>query len=266
MTDEVDVEKIGIKDLTTGAINGDGVFDEIMSTIQIRLDREWDKDRIKGTDYSKVYLGAMEASMQQSIAFLLGKDKAYIESLLIDAQREKTEAEILKVEAETKLINQKNSNSIIEGQILSIQLEIAKLTEIKTEQEIENLKAVEAAEWAKTLDIVDGVPVTGLIGAQKFKVNADTDLTVQRKKTEMSNILDTIDGNPIAGINGKKMSLYQQQGDGFTRDAEQKLTKIMTDTWSVRASTNENTDTRFTNLDNESIGEVVNKAKAGIGT
>ena len=39
----------------------------------------------------------------------------------------------------------------------------------------------------------------------------------------------------------------------------------MTDTWSVRASTNEDTDTRYTNLDNASIGAVVNKAKAGIG-
>jgi len=264
MVDIVPVEKIGIDDLTTGAINGSGVFDEIMSTIQVRLDREYSLNRIKGTDYSKVYLGSLEASMQQSIAFLLGKDKAYIEALLIEAQRDKVEAEILKIEAETKLIAQKGSNAVIEGQILAVQLEIAKLTKDKTAQEILNMKAAEVSEWAKTKDIVDGVTVVGLIGAQKGKINADKALVEQKHKTERAQISDNVDG-VVTGVIGKQMSLYQQQADGFTRDAEQKLTKIMTDTWSVRASTNENTDTRYTNLDNTSIGQVVSKAKAGIG-
>ena len=259
-----DIEKIDIDDLTTGSITGTGVFDEIMTTIQVRLDREYEKNRIKGTDYSKVYLGSVEASMQQSIAFLLGKDKAYIESLLIDAQRAKTEAEILKIEAETKLIAQKGSNAVIEGQILAVQLQIAELTKDKTAQEILNMKAAEVSEWAKTKDKVNGLTVIGLIGAQKSKIAADKALTDQKKKTEQAQISDNV-GGTVKGVIGKQKELYTQQANGFTRDAEQKLTKIMTDTWSVRASTNESTDTRYTNLDNASIGEVVNKAKSGIG-
>ena len=340
---DIEITPITIKELTTGAANGTGAFDKIMSTIQARLDIEYNGNKIKGTDYSKVYLGSIEASMQQAIVFLLGKDKAANEAALIEAQillaetqrdkvlqeikllelqEPKIQAEVRAIEAgilktteetllvtaqtakvgeettaviqgvlnakeelkkttvsitllerqvdkttsETTLIDQKKLNAVTERDVLS-----ATVNKINTEianiaQNTKTSKAQESTELAKTLDIVNGVPVTGLVGAQKAKVDADTNLAIQRKKTEMSNILDTVDGSSIAGINGKKMSLYQQQGDGFTRDAEQKLTKIMTDTWSVRASTNENTDTRFTNLDNESIGEVVNKAKAGIGT
>ena len=264
MAEDSVVEKIEVSDLTSGAINGSGIFDVLMQAAALRLDKEYNLDRIKGSDYSKVYLGTMESAMTQSIGFLLGKDKAYIESLLIDAQRAQTEATILKIEAETKLIDQKRSNSIIEGEILGIQKDIALLTVTKTNQEILNLKAQEYAELAKTLDVVYGKPVLGLVKAQKDKVLADKIFTEQKTKTEKAQISDNVDG-VVAGTVGRKNTLYKAQSDGFIRDAEQKLTKIMTDTWSVRASTNEDTDTRYTNLDNASIGAVVNKAKAGIG-
>ena len=73
---------IAVSELTTGTKNGTGVFDELMTTIDVRLADEYSEDRIKGTEYSKVYLGSMESALTQSIQFLLG-------SALLEAQENK---------------------------------------------------------------------------------------------------------------------------------------------------------------------------------
>ena len=80
---------IQITDVTTGAINGTGVFDKLMSTVKAHIAEEYDKGRIKGQDYSTVYLGSIQSVLQQSIEYVL---------------REKmTEAQIAGVEKETEL-------------------------------------------------------------------------------------------------------------------------------------------------------------------
>lgn len=60
--------------------------------------------------------------------------------------------------------------------------------------------------------------------------------------------------------------LYLAQKAGFLRDAEQKLVKVMVDTWSARRMTDEATPASSTNrLDDPSIGAVITKALNGIG-
>lgn len=80
---------IQITDITTGVINGTGVFDKLMSTVKAHITEEHDKGRIKGQDYATVYLGSIQSVLQQSIEYVL---------------REKmTEAQIAGIEKETKL-------------------------------------------------------------------------------------------------------------------------------------------------------------------
>lgn len=80
---------IQITDVTTGAINGTGVFDKLMSTVKAHIAEEYDKGRIKGQDYATVYLGSIQSVLQQSIEYVL---------------REKmTEAQIAGIEKETEL-------------------------------------------------------------------------------------------------------------------------------------------------------------------
>jgi len=114
--------------LTEADIEGTGVFDTLMKSTTAHLEQEYTKGRIKGSEYSQVYLGAMTAVMQQSVAFLLAKEKAGFEADLvaqqvINAQKEhevlhaqkcKLDAEYdvlleqkLKVIAETGLLSQK---------------------------------------------------------------------------------------------------------------------------------------------------------------
>ena len=95
---------IQITDVTTGAINGTGVFDKLMSTVKAHIAEEYDKGRIKGQDYATVYLGMIQSVLQQSIEYVL---------------REKmTEAQIAGVEKETELkstslkLQESNENNI----------------------------------------------------------------------------------------------------------------------------------------------------------
>ena len=161
-------------DLTTTQVDGDGVFDLLMQASKAHLEKEYQANRITGKEYSQVYLGMMQAAMQNAVSFLLGKPQA-----------EKANAEICVLEA--------------------------------------------------------------------------------RCKNEQAQIKDIVDGVPVAGVLGKQKDLYQAQIDGFKRDAEQKLAKTLIDVWNVQRTTDEGFSVVGTGLENAEIKKVVDLAKAGIG-
>lgn len=105
------------------------------------------------------------------------------------------------------------------------------------------------------------------------KLNAEISLLRQKTVTELANTCNTIpsglgfnNSTTIQGNVGKQMDLYTAQTSGFARDAEQKLLKVLVDTWSVRRTTDDGTVASPSNgLDDASILAVVKKAKAGIG-
>lgn len=71
------------------------------------------------------------------------------------------------------------------------------------------------------------------------KTTAESNLLLQKRETERGQTSDTLlDGlTAVAGIVGAQHELYNAQRDGFARDGEQKLLKIMMDAWSVARST-----------------------------
>lgn len=74
--------EIPITDLTNGSLlNGEwvgtGVFDVLLDSVNKNIASQFNKGRIVGLDYANVYLGSMQAVLQQSIEFLLKKDLVY---------------------------------------------------------------------------------------------------------------------------------------------------------------------------------------------
>jgi len=103
----------------------------------------------------------------------------------------------------------------------------------------------------------------GELAALSSKTDAEVNLLVQKKETELAQVSDTVATGTVAGVIGKQKGLFQKQTDGFDRDAEQKLAKIMVDTWSVRQTT----DGALANpagIDDAAIANVLAKAKQGI--
>lgn len=134
---------------------------------------------------------------------------------------------------EAQLLEQQVANAILEGQILAA-----------------NKEKVEA-------EIV-------LLDLNINKTNAETALLAQKTLTEQAQILAT--GVDADSVVGRQKELYAAQTNGFTRDAEQKASKILIDTWSVRRTTDELTIADDTNnLDDVAIGRAVTKLLSGIG-
>lgn len=316
--------EILIDDLTTRTLEGEGVFDALMETNRIRLDREYQKTRIKGPDYSKVYLGGMEAAMQQSIIYLLGRQKAdkeaeliseqilktIAEVLLIGAQKDKIAAEIDlmvdqlitealnrdkttaeidlledqlltqakerdKIDSDIALIDQKTATEVVntanatkQGLLITEQIaktvsETALITQKKTtevQQELVLKKQIEKL----TQDILLAAAQVSkmaveetLIGLQGDKATAEIALLAQREITETAQTVDA-----AGGILGAQTTVYAKQAEGFDRDAEQKMMKMMADTYSVEKTADSDTIVP-PSLNSGSIDSVVNWAKSG---
>jgi hypothetical protein len=71
-------------------VTGTGVFDDLMESVNVHLDAQYNLGRITGTDYATVYLGAMQSAIQTSASFVVGAAKGNAEITLIN-QKEITE-------------------------------------------------------------------------------------------------------------------------------------------------------------------------------
>lgn len=80
------MSEILISDLTDGTISGSGAFDIIMQTVTTHLQDEFNKGRLKGPDYAKVELGAIQTAMSQGLQFVLQRQAADKQAELINAQ------------------------------------------------------------------------------------------------------------------------------------------------------------------------------------
>ncbi len=99
----------------------------------------------------------------------------------------------------------------------------------------------------------------------KQAADKQADLYAQKILTEEAQISDTVNSVAVDGVIGKQKALFTAQTDGFARDAEQKILKIMTDSYAVRRGTN-SVETPPVNLEDTKISNAVADAasKAGL--
>ena len=89
-----------------------GNFDELMKTVTLHLEEQFNAGRITGTDYATVYLGALQSTLAQAVTFTLNMNKANNEADLLD-QKITTEYAQTLVTGETT----PNANSVTGKQI-----------------------------------------------------------------------------------------------------------------------------------------------------
>ena len=90
---------IDITDVTAGAVvngkwTGTGVFDVLMEAVNSNIDNQYQSGRIKGTDYANVYLGSIQAVLQQSVDYITKKQliEAQVAEVLAGTTRSDTQA------------------------------------------------------------------------------------------------------------------------------------------------------------------------------
>ena len=280
---------ITVTDLTNE--NGNGVFDKLVSAMQIILEKEFKDNRITGTEYSKIFMASLDSAMNQSMQFLLQKDQAAKQVEVLEAQRLLTLAqkdiaetqlliagqELLKVTAEVAMMPAQQE--LLEAQVLlteaqaakvTVEVEILEIEKTKTAAEVLLIEA-QTDQAIKQVEVLTAqilnLPKEGvLLDKQAAKTDAETLFLDQRIKTEKSQIVDTIDGVAVFGTVKKQKDLYDAQAKGFTTDAEYKVMKALIETWITRRGTDEGTAANDTNnLDDDYIGAAVAKCFTSVG-
>ena len=295
--------EILITDLTTkDKDDGTGVFDQIMQTFDVRMQEELDNNRIPVSDYPKIYLGAMDTALSQSIAFLLQKQTAAAQADLIIAQTANETlkgllltAETAKTNAEKLLIDNNAANAVIQGVNLGyeglgtlaktslIGAQEFKLVNIDTPLTVAETQKLGKEEDLIDEDILKTVAETALINQNTanalataniipksgLKIDAEIGLLTQKTYTEEASTKDTVGPTgstySVSGMILKQKDLYTAQKEGFARDAEQKLSKIVADAWSVRSSVDPDTMTEPAGIADTDVSAILAVAKTGIG-
>ena len=275
------MSEILLSDLTEASIAGNGVFDVLMRATKAHLDEEYTKNRIKGPEYSTVYLSSLNAVMDKSLQFLLYKQKTELEAELMAAQIAQTNAQVLLTKAQTELAIQQKLNAENEWLLLAEQK--AKMT---AETLLINQQAANALTQNAQI-----VTQTGLIEQQrknaitendtmlkqqckltaefdvlleqKAKIITETALLGQKIVTEKAQTIEMgVDENSVIG---RQKILYKAQADGFSRDAEQKVAKLLVDSWNTRRMTDEGTVADSVNqLNDLTVGRAIGKLMEGV--
>lgn len=219
-------DKIDLTDLTHSVVEGNGVFDKLMKSVNAHLEQEFQKGRIKGTEYSTVYLSAMQGVLETSLQFVLQKNKANKEIELIDAQ-------IIKLQKDAELA---------EEQVLIAKQELL----------IAQAKLANTAKEGVVLD------------EQAAKLVAETGLLNQRTISEVAQTDGT--GIGATSILGKQRDVLTNQASGFLRDAEQKAADIMIKGFSVVATTNdlEVADASSYGVSTSNVSSIITKLRTGV--
>ena len=110
-----------VSDITSGTLNGTGVFDSLMRSVNVHLSQEYEKNRFSGETYSSLYLGAMNAVLQHSIQYALTKETSDGQAALLVEQAAKTEVETLLVTQQLQNLATEQLNLVKQGAILDKQ-------------------------------------------------------------------------------------------------------------------------------------------------
>lgn len=297
-----DLDSSNIALLTEGSIEGSGVFDTLMRAVKVHLQEEYDNNRISGKEYSTVYVGALSAVLQQSVSYILANKQAEKLDAEIGFTRQQIVTELAKTSDAIPALLAFNSGTAINGlmgQEADINAQkilgaIAEVDKIQDERILLGQKII--TELALTDDSLTGrtgyglnssSSVTGTVALEKLKVTAETtllakkaltevntDLLVQEQKAKTTSeisLLDqktvtetaqTVDGT-VTGVVGKQKDLFTAQTAGFTRDAEQKLLKIMVDPLITQLASG-SVVTVPTYLNDANINAALAKAMTGI--
>lgn len=182
----VELPKIGLSDLTTKVNDETAIFDGIMSSVYNHLGSEFEKGRITGSDYTKAYVELTAASLSGAIQFLLGKDAAYWQALLIRQQAINAEAQKALIIEQTEVQRAQTMNTRLDG-TTAVTGAIGKQKDLYTQQiasyiRDSELKAAKifADAWItqKTLD-------EGLTAPTNF-TNATVDIVLTKIRTNNS--------------------------------------------------------------------------------
>ena len=253
-------------DLTTGALNGKGLFDLLMGATKEHLMEEFNAQRLRGTDYSKVYLGSMESALGNAVQYLIGMglidaqlEKLAAETALVKFQLEKEQQllplEIKKVIADTDLVKAQidSEKTLLPLRVRQTEAEIkridAEIDQIRERNKLipYEIKKIEKDIEATTAEIgkieKDKLLIQEQIREAKFRT--DFLLPAEKGQIEAQTLKLHQEDDLVkakTAVETKQLLVADAQIDqlkaqakAFTTEVEVKYAKIHADAWSAKA-------------------------------
>lgn len=197
---------VPLTDLTQASLNGEGAFDVLMRATKEHLESEYKAGRIKGTEYSTVYLGSITQVMQTALAFLLAKQKTDLEAQLLEKQIELTNQQRINAEVEMTVLRAQKCK-------LDAEFDLLKEQNLKSAAETALLTQKVVTEKAQTLSV--GVDADSVLGKQKALYQAQTDgfkRDAEQKAAKLMvdswNVRRTTDEGTVADATNKLADYY----------------------------------------------------------
>lgn len=263
---------------TTGD-DGTGTFDLLMQAVERHIEEQYEDGRITGSDYATVYLGSVQAVLQQSMAYLLEEQKAGKEADLIqakidsevknsevggviDLQKQKLQEEIDLVIAQTanqyEQITASRQDTVRKNLINSKQaIKLDKDTELVITQ---NTELGLNGPVERDLKTEQKIAVTSGALDETNKTNAEVAfLNAREAETEASTIRNDSEST-------QKVLLMIAQTTGFKTDAKQKLLKQMGEMRAVGVSIGGSVGTEPQAAIHDSIDAVANDILDDLGS
>lgn len=274
-----------IDELTEGKLDGKGVFDKLMKTFELHLEREYNKQRIRGTDYANAYIGLINNALNQVSNYALEKSKLPLELQLLEAQIHKTATDTIVATKQGGLIDAQIHKEMAQTEMLHLEMEYKFPKELALiDEQIANMKA-EIALKEKELALRDKQLAISVIElgikeqqlalaryefevkapAEVRSINAQADLYKQKVVTEKAQTDASVIGKgSVIDHNNKVLA---QQAISYDNDSKLKATSMLVDTWKVRR--NDDPDEAPVNdinkLADPNIGTAVVKVLQSVG-
>ncbi len=193
-----------VEELTTGSLSGTGVFDRLMSTMNLHLDEEYKKNRISGAEFATVYLGALQAVLAQSVIYIQNDQNKQLVKANIGLTVQKTVTELAQTDDDIPADLGFNNGLTVEGLVQSQinlntkqgELVDQKILNAEEEALLAGQKVI--TELAQTADTISTEAAThglgtagdvaGIISVQKLKLIADQNLSTAKVVTEASSV------------------------------------------------------------------------------
>ena len=256
------IPKLTVCDLTTGQVNGDGVFDALLKSVSVHLRAEFDAGRITGAEYTKSYIAAVEAAMANGTQFLLQRDQAFwtaqaaqLGAITARVQLQTAKAQML--QAMYGALREKAGYALAKMQtsVASMEYMTAEYNHTMLQplqKDVLTAQAATAVLQTESQDLENQTKdftLTNILPAQ-------AQLVTEQMEAARAQTLDLrTDTNAVTGSIGKQKDLYAQQIVSYQRKSELDAAKLWSDAWTVQKTIDEGlvAPSNFTNTNVDSV-------------
>ena len=242
-----DLPVIDLDTLTESSLDGEGVFDRLMATVDLHIQREFKDNRITGDQYAKVYTEVMGGVLSTATQFTLSKDKSHWDAVTAQLQ-----ARVMEVQTKTALVEMERTR--VETAKLLFEMHQAGAGYALSKMQLATADAQHCNTIAQTTSL--GLDIDTKTYALANTLPMQLNLISEQREAERAKTLDTrTDGAVVVGSVGKQKDLYTQQIDSFIKDSKYKTAKMYLDGWITQKTLDEGllAPTQLTNTNVDAV-------------